>query len=379
MAERTQATADVHHEPADSSGTPLTGTSDAVRRDRGERRLRRGHRSLWRMAATRLVALPASLFVLATICFFLVSLMPGDPAVTIAGQNAAPEDIEAVRSRLGMDRSLWDQYTSYLGSILRGDLGQSYYSNQSVAEELFRRLPATLELIVLALALASVVGFGIGAFAAYHRGRPLDGAARTAVTVVQSIPDFVLALFFIYVGFYLLGIAAAPTGRLPIGETGFEPITGFVLIDGLLLGDAHILNSGIARLTLPVLTLGIVYSAYFAKTTRAALSAGLASRQVEFARACGLPERQVLRYAWLQGRPPIITYFAVLLGFLIGGAAIIETIFAWQGAGQWALQGILNKDVPIIQGFVLLTGTITIVIYLGLDLLLNAIDPRTKK
>jgi peptide/nickel transport system permease protein len=154
------------------------------------------------------------------------------------------------------------------------------------------------------------------------------------------------------------------------------PVTHFLLIDSLLSGNWQILGSALAQSVLPVLTLGIVYSAYFGKTARTVLAAALDSSQIEFARACGLPRRQIIGYAVLMGRTPILTYAAILFGTLIGGEAIVETIFGWQGVGQWALEGVLKVDIPVIQGFVILGGFATLLIYLLLDVVVSVLDPR---
>jgi peptide/nickel transport system permease protein len=329
-----------------------------------------------RFLATRLLAIPVSLLVIVTLTFGLVELMPGDPAVTIAGNFANPQEVARIRADLGLDRPLLERYGAYVGRVARGDLGTSYFSDRPVRSELGERLPATAELVVLALLVAGALGLAIGMLGAYFARRLPDRLARTVTTAFQSTPDFLLALLLIYLLFFVARIAPPPVGRSGLLDEGAPDVTGFLLIDAALTGSLAQVWQAIQQLMLPVLALGLVYSAYFAKVSRATMASALASAQVEFARACGLPERRVLGYAFTQARAPIVTYVAILFGSLLGGAAIVERIFSWQGVGQWGLDAVLKLDVPVIQGFVLAAGLVTIVVYLVLDLVVLLLDPR---
>jgi len=334
--------------------------------------------TLLKLIGKRLLMIPLSLVILITLTFLLVELMPGNPAVTIAGSFATPEKIDEITTDLGLDRPIHERYGDYLASALQGDLGESFFSGQPVTQEIWRRLPATIELVGLSLIVACVIGLLLGSFGAYYRRTWYDSFSRATVTLFQSVPDFLLALLLIFVVYFLWRVAPAPVGRLGFSGAEVDRVTGLLIVDSLLAGRLDVLWEALRHLMLPVLALGVVYSAYFGKTTRATMAAALASPQVEFARAAGLPERKVIYYAFLQARTPIITYAAILFGALVGGAAIIETIFAWQGVGEWALTAILSLDVPVIQGFILAAGTITIVIYLLLDVLILVLDPRVR-
>jgi peptide/nickel transport system permease protein len=326
----------------------------------------------------RLLALPLSLLILVTLTFLLVELMPGNPAVAVAGSFASPEQVAEIEAELGLDRPLVDRYLSYLGSAVRGDLGESFFSGQAVTAALWERLPATVELVALALLVAGVIGLVLGTLGAYFRRTWYDSFSRAAITLFQSIPDFLLALLLIFFLFFLWRLAPAPVGRLGLSTGSVERVTGFLLIDTLVTGQPGLFVEALRHLMLPVLALGIVYSAYFGKTARSTMAKALGSSQVEFARASGLSEWKVLTYAFLEARTPILTYGAILFGALVGGAAIIETIFTWQGVGQWALTAILELDIPIIQGFILAAGLVTIVLYLLLDVLVLILDPRIR-
>lgn len=333
---------------------------------------------LLKLIGKRLLLLPVSLFVLMTLSFGLTELLPGNPAVAIAGNFATDDEVAKITAELGLDRPLGERYVTYLTDTLHGDLGQSFFTGLDVKDELLHRLPATLELVGLSLVFAAVLGLALGGLGAYYRGSAIDRVTRGGITLFQSVPDFLLALLLIFGLYYLLGLAPDPVGRL--GLTTSEPPhrTGFLLIDSLVAGRLDAFGTYLAHLFIPVTALGIAYTAFFGKMARSTMATAFASPQVEFARACGLPERQVVRYAFLAARAPIMTYGAILFGTLIGGASIVETIFAWQGAGQWALEAILKLDVPIIQGFILATGALTMLIYLLLDVMVAVLDPRVR-
>lgn len=333
---------------------------------------------LAKLIGTRILMIPLSLLVLITLSFFLLELMPGNPAVTIAGSFATEEKIAEITTQLGLDKPLGQRYLEYLGSALTGDLGESFFSGRPVTTELWQRLPATVELVGFSLLLAAVIGLTLGTLGAYYRRTWYDSFSRGAITLFQSIPDFLLALLLILFLFFLWRVAPAPVGRLGLSSASVDKVTGLLIVDTVLSGRIDLLWEALRHLLLPVLALGIVYSAYFGKTTRSTMATALASPQVEFARASGLPERKVVYYAFLQARTPIITYAAILFGALVGGAAIIETIFSWQGVGQWALTAILQLDVPVIQGFILAAGFVTILLYLLLDVMVLVLDPRVR-
>jgi peptide/nickel transport system permease protein len=328
------------------------------------------------LVATRLLFLIAALFGVVTLSFLLVSVTPGDPAELIAGPVASQSQIDAIRVDLGLDRPLWDRYVDYMGGLLHGDLGTSYFSHQPITSEITTRLPATLELIALAVVFAALFGVAVGCAGAYFRGRWPDKLGRLLTSVLQSVPDFFLGLLLIYFLFFVLGVAPAPTGQLGIIATRPDKVTGFIPIDALIAGDMTTFASSLQHLVLPVLTLGLVYSAYFAKTARSTVSKALNSQQVQYARALGLRERSVLRYAFVEARGTIVTYAGVIFAALLGGEAIVERIFAWDGIGTWALQGILRLDVPVVQGMVVIAGTITLLTYTVLDIVVGLLDPR---
>lgn len=331
-----------------------------------------------RLVLARLLFLVLALLGVVTLSFLLVSVTPGEPARLIAGPMASESQVTAIRADLGLDRPLLERYVDYLGGLVQGDLGTSYFSKQPITDEIATRLPATLELILLAVVLAAVLGVAVGAAGAYFRGRWPDKVGRLLTGVFQAVPDFFLGLILIYLLFFVLGVAPAPSGQLGIVESAPEKVTGFIPIDALIAGNTALFSSAMSHLFLPVLTLGLVYAAYFAKTARSTVGKALNSQQAQFARAMGLPERTVVRYAFVEARGTIVTYAGVIFAALLGGEAIVENIFAWDGIGAWALQGILRLDLPVVQGMVLVAGAITLITYTLLDIVVGLLDPRIK-
>lgn len=321
----------------------------------------------------RITFIPVSLFVIATVAFGILYLLPGDPAVAIVGDTGTPEDIKRIHDQLGLNHGFWTRYGDYLNQLIHGNLGTSFFAQESVTSEVGRYLPNTLELILFAIVIAFVIGVALGSFAAYFRRRYPDNVARVVITAMQSTPDFFLAGVLIYVIFYLAGAAPAPAGRMRIDSLDQS---GFLLIGNFFHGRWYDFWDALQHMFLPGVALGFVYASYFAKTARASMSRALFSHQIEFARACGLRESLVLRYAFSTARTPILTYGAILFGVLVGGEAVVETIFTWQGVGQWALDGSLKLDVPVMQGFILVAGVITLGIYLLLDVVVGMLDPR---
>ena len=329
-----------------------------------------------RYSLKRLAFFPLAMFGVITLAFALVNLTPGDPAEVIGGGLASPEQVDEIREELGLKDPLLQRYGSYLGDLAHGDLGVSFFTKRTVASEMRQRFPDTIELVAMSLALASVIGIVAGFIAGYFRGRLPDRLLRLFISATQSVPDFFLGLLLIFLLFFKLRWAPPPVGRLGLLDTPPPVVTDGLIMDSIIARDWELLRTALYHSILPVLALGIFYSAYIAKTARATLGPAFRSKQVEFARASGLSEWKVAGYAFRQARTPIITYGAILLAALIGGAAIVEIVFAWGGIGQWAIDRILKLDIPAIQGFILVTGLFTLVIYFALDILVAMLDPR---
>jgi peptide/nickel transport system permease protein len=331
-----------------------------------------------RYIAARLAIVAVSLLGLITLSFLLVSLIPGDPARLILGDFATPEDVAAVHKQLGLDKPFPERYVDYVSSTLQGDLGTSYFTSLPVRDDILARLPNTLVVLIPGIVMGLILGLAVGSIGAYFRRRLPDRFVGTWITTSQAIPEFVIGLLLIYVFFFALGVAPAPIGMLDATAVRPEPITGSEPLDALLTGQwATLANIG-AHAVLPIVTIGVFLATYFAKTARSGLAQSLRSPQVEFARACGLRERTVFRYALTAVRTSLLTYIVILFGASLGGAAIVEVLFAWPGVGGWSLQGVIKGDVPVIQGFVLIMGVATLLAYVALDVIVVLLDPRAR-
>lgn len=330
------------------------------------------------MIIGRLVAIPVSVFVVASLAFWMMRISGASAASAVAGEYASPEAIARTARELGLDRSPWDQYLSFLRGLVRGDLGQSYFTRRAVTEELFNRLPLDAVLGVLAMLVAVIVGVALGAVAAYFRPGWPDHLSRGVVSLLQSVPEFVFALILIYLLFFQLDLLPAPVGQLALTQQAPPVVTGVVVIDAVLAGQWTAFRAAAGQLVLPVLSLGLTLSTVFAKVTRSTLSTVLASPQTEYARALGLPPWRVFASALGFSRTAILTTVAIVSGAVIGGDAIMQKIFSLDGAGAFGVDSIFKMDLPVVQGIVLVFGAATVVLFLVIDILILLLDPRLR-
>jgi len=282
-----------------------------------------------------------------TLVFALIHLVPGDPVEAMLGERARAADRAALRAALGLDRPLWEQYWSYLGDLLRLDLGASFLDQRPVTAILAERLPATLRLAAAALGIALGVALPLGVLAARFRGRAVDSAAMTLSLLGISIPNFWLGPLLILVFSLWLGWTPVSGDQAPLG------------------------------IVLPALTLGTALAAILARMVRASMLEVLGEDYVRTARAKGLGEaavlwRHALRNAWL----PVLTVIGLQLGGLLAGAVITETVFAWPGIGSLLVESIKARDFPVVQGCVLLISLSYVAVNTLTDLAYAWIDPR---
>jgi ABC-type dipeptide/oligopeptide/nickel transport system permease component len=331
-----------------------------------------------RMAATRLLSAAPQLFGVVLVSFFLLKLIPGDPAPMMLGPLATTEAVEKLRAEMGLDQPLPIQFGRYVERLAHGDLGRSWQTTNPVSKDLRERLPATLELVVLGLALAIAIGLPLGLAA----GRSPFGRAASAADLYSfgagAMPDFWIALMLIYLFYATLGWAPAPLGRLDIAMLPPERFTGSFLVDALLAGDIETARAAASQLVLPVLTLGLVTAIPILKITRSAVEQLNASDFVRFAAAKGLPAWRISRHVLRAALPQIVPALGPLASALIGGTVLIEVVFAWGAAGQYAVSAVLNADINAALGFVLAAAALSLVIHLLVDLLSLGIDPRIR-
>lgn len=322
------------------------------------------------------MALP-SLMGVVVLTFVLTRMLPGDAAAYFAGPAATAESVAEIRTKLGLDRSLVEQFLAYVGQLAQGDLGRSLTSGQPVLTDLANRLPASLELTLSALLLASVLGLGLGIAAALRPGGVMDRVCSAVSTVGQAVPTFFVGLILVFVFYYLLGWAPAPLGRLDFMFSTPTEITGFWLVDTLIGGDTDAFFGVVRQLVLPVVTLALFGIGPIARMTRASMIEALGSDPVRMARAAGLSRGKVLWvYAFRAVVVPVLNTVSMVFSFLLGANVLVEKVFGWPGIGAFAIESVLASDFAPIQGFVLVMAGLYVLINLAVDLVAMLLDPR---
>ncbi|WP_291010572.1 ABC transporter permease [Hydrogenophaga sp.] len=325
----------------------------------------------------RLLAALPNLIGVVIITFLLTRAIPGDPAAYFAGGSATQEAVDQVRAQLGLDKPLIEQFFTYVGNLLRGDLGLSLTTGQPVLQELLQRLPASLEVVLMALALACAVALPMGVMAATRPGSWFDQLSRVLITAGVSLPTFFTGLLLAYVFYFLLGWAPSPLGRLDPIWSPPPTVTGLYVIDAALTGDGALWWACVKQLILPVVTMALFVLAPIARMTRASMIAVLSSDFIRTARASGLSDTTVLvRYALRNALLPVITTLGMVFGFMIGSSVIIEKVFGWPGVGSYAIDALTASDYAPVQGFVLTMGLLFVALNLLVDLLYVLVDPR---
>ncbi len=283
-----------------------------------------------------------------TIVFILLHVS-GDPASLLVTQNATVEDMERIRQAYGLDRPLSVQYARFIGRVVRGDLGYSYRQGLPVTELIFDRIGATFKLALASLAVAIVLGVALGMAAAVRRGSVVDTMAMTAALLGTSMPSFWFGLLLIIV----FGV-----------KLGWLPVSGY---------------GGLENLVMPALVLGGFYAAQVSRLTRTSLLEVLAQDYIRTGQAKGLRPRTVLfRHALRNAALPVLTVLGLSFGQMLGGAIVVESIFAWPGMGRLAVQAVLGRDFPIVQGVTIVGAAVFLAVNLTVDLIYGWVDPRLR-
>jgi peptide/nickel transport system permease protein len=305
----------------------------------------------------RVVAVVPIWWVVASIVFVLVRLVPGDPVLLIAGTDASAEQVRDIRSSLGLDLPVYEQYVRWFGRLLHGDMGRSLFSREPVARDLLDRVPVSLQLALSATLVSVLIAIPAGVFAATRRNA-VSEVAFTAVTMTGvCVPSFVMGLLLML----LLSVYA---GLFPI--RGYEPLSQGVL-------------SWARYMALPAVAYGLIQAAGVARMTRATLLEVLGEDFIRTARAKGLAGWAVLyKHALRNALIPVVTLIGLNVGVLFTGAVVIETLFGLPGLGAFLVAGILKRDYPIVQGAILFISTFLVLVNLGVDLLYRVIDPRLR-
>ena len=320
-----------------------------------------------------------SLIGVVIVTFLLTRALPGDPAAYFAGPAATAEAIEQIRVKLGLDRPLPLQFVDYVGNLARGNLGESLTTGQPVLTEIRNRLPASAELTLLGLIVATMIALPLGTLSALRPGSLADHICRIVTTAGISLPVFFTGLLLIYLLYYRLGVAPAPLGRIDVFTSPPPNITGFYLIDSLLTGKIDTFRAALAQITLPALTLGIFSLAPIARMTRASMLSTLSAEFTRTARSNGLAPRTVIvSYAFRNAMLPVVTTLGMVFSFLLGANVLVEKVFAWPGIGSYAVEALLASDFAPVQGFVLTMAVLYVLLNLLIDILYGVIDPRVR-
>jgi peptide/nickel transport system permease protein len=326
------------------------------------------------MVVQRLLWMPPTLFGLLLIVFAVSHVIPSDPARVMAGENAPAEQVEAVRHRFGLDQPLPIQFARYVGDVVTGNFGISLFTQRPVADDLFARLPATLELALSAMVLAVLGGVPLGVVAALRRNTWLDHLVRLVTVAGLAMAAFWLAILLQLLFSMWLGLTPVQ-GR--IDGWGPDPITGFYTIDAILRGDWETLGQALRYLALPVLTLALPAMATIVRFTRAGVLNVMSSNFVFYQAAMGIPRRRVVWKYILRGALiGTLTQIGLIFGNLIAGAVVVEAVFDWPGLGSFAVSSILQSDYNAIMSFTLFTGAMFILVNLLVDVAQSVLDPR---
>ncbi|MGO4286906.1 ABC transporter permease [Bosea sp. TAB14] len=326
------------------------------------------------MVANRLLWFVPTLVGLLAIVFVLSRVIPVDPAVLAAGENASAAQVQQVRERFGFDKPLPVQFANYLRDIAQGNLGTSLFTQQPIVDDLASRLPATLELTIFAVLIAGLVGIPLGVLCGLHRNSWIDHLLRVVTVSGLAVASFWLAMQFQFLFSMKLGWLPL-SGRIE----GFppEPVTGLMLVDAMIEGDREMIGSAFRHIVLPTLTLALPAAATVVRFTRNGVIGVINSPSVAYQTAMGLPRRLIVwKYVLRMALTATVTQLGLIFGILLAGAVVVETVFDWPGLGAYAVRSILQSDYNAVMGFTLCTGALFVLINLLVDMLQAAIDPR---
>ncbi len=335
--------------------------------------------SLARYAAFRVAVIIPVIALMLTLTFLITHVLPANPAVEAAGPYPTHAMILEKEQQLGLNHSIIVQLGNYFGDLAQGKLGHSFVTGDSVASDLLDRVPSTLELITLGLLLGTVLAVGVAIWSADKERGPAAIVSRLYGGFGSSVPDFFLGVMLILIFYAVLNIAPAPLGQSSPRSESVAHWSGAYLIDAIHAGNLSAVGSALAHLVLPVVTLALAYSAPIYRVARAAIEDARRARYVDYLVLMGASRRLIWRSVLENAAPPALTIIGVLYGLMLGGAVIVETVFSWGGVGQYAVSSINNNDFFAIQGFVLVAGVFSVLIYLTVDLLHAALDPRVRR
>ena len=315
-----------------------------------------------------------------SILVFSLTRLAGDPAAAYATEKSTDADIDAIRERFHLDEPIINQYWYWLDGVIHGDWGYSRTARLQVTDAIMEFFPATFELTLISMAIAVIIGIALGTISAVKRDTPVDHGTRILALSGVSLPIFWLALILQFVFYYLLGILPA-TGRYSDQYilTGVPDVTGFLLVDSLIVGNLSLFTDAVWHIILPAVTLSFGTIAIITRIMRSSMLEVMNQDYVKTARAKGLSERVVIRkHARRNALIPTTTVVGLSFGGLLGGAVLTESIFSWPGLGRWSSSAILSNDWASILGFVLLVSVVYVFVNLIVDLMYAYLDPRVR-
>ncbi len=314
------------------------------------------------------------------VAFIIANAIPSDPVSANLPEKSQndPEIVAAFRREWGLDKSLPEQYLTYVGNVLQGNLGRSIKTKRPVLDDIRQFLPATVELATTSIIAGLLLGVGMGIISAVWRGKLIDYVTRTVALIGVSFPVFVLALLGLSIFHAQLGLAAGP-GRLDVRMSKPALVTGMYLVDSIIAGRGDVLMNALSHLILPSLILGVYTSGLISRITRSSMLEVLGAEYVRTARAKGLSERVVImRHAFSNALIPVVTVIGLSFGNLLSGAVLTETIFSWPGIGRYAFQASTSQDFPAIMGISMLIALIYVGVNFVVDILYFFLDPRIR-
>ena len=320
-----------------------------------------------------------TLFGLLVLTFIIGRMMPVDPVLAIVGDEASQATYDRVYARLGLDQPLYVQFFRFVSDVLRGDFGVALVSGRPVVEDIIRVFPATIELGTISIILGAGLGIPLGVLAAVRRNKLPDYLVRFLSLLAYSTPTFWFGLMGLLLFYAYLGWSGG-TGRVEVYYSGLvSPITGFLLIDSILVGEWDVFWSALRNIWLPATVLGLNSMAYIARMTRSFMIDQLGQEYVVTARIKGLSQRQVIwRHAFRNIRVQLVTIVALAYGGLLEGAVLIETVFSWPGFGGYLTSNLMMGDMNAVMACTLLVGVLFIALNILSDILYRVFDPRTR-
>jgi len=332
-----------------------------------------------RFTLKRAAVMLGTMIGLAALMFLITNIAPGDPARLVAGPDATNDMVETIRREYGLDKPLVEQFAIYMRDLLSGNLGRSIISTRPVLQEIGRYLPATIELVLVAMTLGVVIGIPFGVLSAVYKDRAIDQITRILSISGVALPAFWFGILLQL--FFAVRLGWLPvSGRLPLTEVPPEPITHLLLVDSLLRGEFETFRAALSHIILPAIVLSFPCLASILRVNRAEMIEVLQSDYIVAARAHGIsPLRIVGYYALKNAMLPTLAIIGLRFGWMLGSTVLVETVFDWPGIGLYAVSSALTSDFKPVVGVTLVIGFLFMITNTLVDLAYAWIDPRLRK